>query len=161
MTPPTPIGTPGTPWGPAERARWRAAQTVQRRLADDVLPVVDQLRARFDVVEYGRLDCGVKTPGWPDARGPAVPGYGRSGFNHPPPRSIDMAYIDGFVIAVPTANRQAFIDHATKFDALFLEHGATRVVEGWGDDVPRGKITDFFGAVKAKDDETVAFSWVE
>ena len=72
-----------------------------------------------------------------------------------------MAYIDGFVIAVPTANRQAFIDHATKFDALFLEHGATRVVEGWGDDVPRGKITDFFGAVKAKDDETVAFSWVE
>ena len=75
MTPPTPIGTPGTPWGPAERARWRAAQTVQRRLADDVLPIVDQLRARFDVVEYGRLDCGVdgtypllalRSRGWDD-----------------------------------------------------------------------------------------------
>ena len=75
MTPPDPIGTPGTPWGPAERARWRAAQTVQRRLADDVLPVVDQLRARFDVVEYGRLDCGVdgtypllalRSRGWDD-----------------------------------------------------------------------------------------------
>ena len=72
-----------------------------------------------------------------------------------------MAYIDGFVMAVPTANRQKFIDHATTFDALFLEFGATRVVEGWGDDVPHGKITDLFGAVKAKDDETVAFSWVE
>ena len=45
-----------------------------------------------------------------------------------------MAYIDGFVMAVPTANRQKFIDHATTFDALFIEFGATRVVEGWGDD---------------------------
>ena len=72
-----------------------------------------------------------------------------------------MAYIDGFVIAVPTANRAAFIAHAKKFDAMFLEFGATRIVEGWGDDVPHGKQTDFYMAVKAKDDETVAFSWVE
>ena len=40
-----------------------------------------------------------------------------------------MAYIDGFVIAVPTANRQQFIDHAEKFDALFVEMRATRVLE--------------------------------
>ena len=72
-----------------------------------------------------------------------------------------MAYIDGFVIAVPTANRDAFIAHAKKFDEMFLEYGATRIVEGWGDDVPRGKQTDFYMAVKAKDDESVAFSWVE
>lgn len=72
-----------------------------------------------------------------------------------------MAYIDGFVIAVPTANREAFIAHARKFDQMFLEYGATRIVEGWGDDVPRGKQTDFYMAVKANDDETVAFSWVE
>ena len=72
-----------------------------------------------------------------------------------------MAYIDGFVIAVPTANRQKFIDHARTFDQLFLEFGATRIVEGWGDDVPDGKQTDFRKAVQAKDDETVVFSWVE
>ena len=72
-----------------------------------------------------------------------------------------MAFIDGFVMAVPTANKEKFIDHAKKFDALFLEHGATRVFECWGDDVPVGKQTDFRKAVQAKDDETVVFSWVE
>jgi uncharacterized protein YbaA (DUF1428 family) len=72
-----------------------------------------------------------------------------------------MSYIDGFVIAVPTANKQKFIDHATKADSAFIEHGATRVVECWGTDVPKGKTTDFQGAVAAQDDETVVFSWIE
>ena len=72
-----------------------------------------------------------------------------------------MPYIDGFVIAVPTANKQKFIDHASKFDTIFLEFGATRVIEGWGDDVPDGKLTDFRRAVQATGEETVAFSWVE
>ena len=72
-----------------------------------------------------------------------------------------MAYIDGFVMAVPTANKQAFLDYAREFDPIFLEYGATRVLECWGDDVPRGKQTDFFRAVAAGDDETVAFAWIE
>lgn len=72
-----------------------------------------------------------------------------------------MPYVDGFVIAVPNANRQKFIDHARQGDAVFLEYGATRVLECWGDDVPEGKVTDFHRAVQAKDDETVVFSWIE
>ena len=40
-----------------------------------------------------------------------------------------MSYIDGFVLAVPTENKQKFIDHAKKVDSIFTEHGATRVVE--------------------------------
>src|SRR5207253_3928215 len=34
-------------------------------------------------------------------------------------------------------------------------------VECWGDDVPRGKLTDFYGAVQAKEDETVVLAWFE
>lgn len=72
-----------------------------------------------------------------------------------------MPYIDGFVIAVPTSNKQKFIDHAKQGDGLFMELGASRVIECWGDDVPDGKLTDFRRAVQAKDDETVVFSWIE
>lgn len=71
-----------------------------------------------------------------------------------------MSYIDGFVIAVPKANKDAFRDHALEIDTLFTKHGATQVIEAWADDVPTGETTDFFKAVKAKDDETIVFSWV-
>jgi uncharacterized protein YbaA (DUF1428 family) len=72
-----------------------------------------------------------------------------------------MAYIDGFVAAVPRANKQKFIDHANQGDAVFMDLGTTRVVECWDDDVKEGKQTDFRRAVEAKDDEAVVFSWVE
>ena len=72
-----------------------------------------------------------------------------------------MTYIDGVVAAVPTANKQKFIDHAKTGDSVFVELGANRVLECWGDDVPEGAVTDFRRAVKAKDDETVIFSWIE
>lgn len=72
-----------------------------------------------------------------------------------------MAYIDGFIFAVPNANKDKFIKHAELGDAVFMEYGATRVLECWGDDVPNGDITDFRRAVQCKPDETVVFSWIE
>ena len=72
-----------------------------------------------------------------------------------------MSYIDGFVMAVPTANKQKFVDHAKLVDTIFTELGATRVVECWADDVPEGKVTDFLKAVHATEDESVVFSWIE
>jgi len=72
-----------------------------------------------------------------------------------------MSYIDGFVIAVPTANKKKFIEHANRGDSVFTDLGATRVVECWADDVPEGKVTDFRKAVQANADETVVFSWIE
>ena len=71
-----------------------------------------------------------------------------------------MSYIDGFVAAVPTANREAYRRHAEAAAVVFKEHGATKVVECWGDDVPDGKITSFPLAVQRKADETVVFSWL-
>lgn len=70
-------------------------------------------------------------------------------------------YIDGFVIAVPTANKDKFIAHANMADSIFIEFGATRILECWADDVPDGEMTDFRKAVQAKADETVVFSWIE
>src|SRR5712672_3267337 len=71
-----------------------------------------------------------------------------------------MSYIDGFVVAVPTANRGAYKERAEKAAPIFKEHGALKMVECWGDDVPDGKLTSFPMAVQKKDDETVVFSWI-
>lgn len=72
-----------------------------------------------------------------------------------------MTYIDGFVLAVPTASREAYLRHARDAAAVFHDHGALRVVETWGDDVPEGKRTDFRRAVALEPGETVVLGWVE
>jgi len=71
-----------------------------------------------------------------------------------------MAYVDGFVAAVPTANREAFRKHAEATAAVFKEYGALRVVDCWGDDVPEGKLTSFPMAVRRKEGETIVFGWI-
>ena len=71
-----------------------------------------------------------------------------------------MAYVDGYVLAVPTANKAAYLELAELSAEVFKDHGALSVVECWGDDVPPGEHTSFPMAVQCKDDETVVFSWV-
>ena len=72
-----------------------------------------------------------------------------------------MTYVEGFVVAVPAANQEAYRRQAAEAEPLFREFGAARMVEAWGDDVPEGKVTDFRMAVQAKEDENVVFSWFE
>lgn len=72
-----------------------------------------------------------------------------------------MAYVQGFVIPVPRGNRAAYSAAAAQSARIFMEYGAARVVETWGDPVPEGKITDFRRAVLAEDSEAVVFSWIE
>ena len=71
-----------------------------------------------------------------------------------------MTYIDGFMAAVPTANREAFRKHAEDAAAIFRENGALSVVECWGDDVKTGELNSMPSAVLLKPDETVVFSWI-
>lgn len=71
-----------------------------------------------------------------------------------------MNYVDGFVAAVPTKNKALYIRHARDAALVFKEHGALKLVECWGDDVPEGELTSFPMAVKCREDETVVFSWI-
>ncbi|HET7709527.1 MAG TPA: DUF1428 domain-containing protein [Sphingomicrobium sp.] len=70
-------------------------------------------------------------------------------------------YADGFVVPVPEDKVDAYQALAAKMAKVFRQHGATRVVEAVSDDVPKGKVTDFYRAVKAEDGEKVVFSFVE
>ncbi|MDB5374485.1 MAG: hypothetical protein JWP04_3127 [Belnapia sp.] len=72
-----------------------------------------------------------------------------------------MGYVEGFVVAVPAANKDIYRRCAAEAAPMFKEFGATRMVECWGDDVPEGKLTDFRGAVRAEPGEVVVFSWIE
>jgi len=71
-----------------------------------------------------------------------------------------MSYVDGYVLAVPNAEKDAYIKLAKEASVVFKDHGAISVVENWGDDVPEGKLTSFPMAVKCTEEETVVFSWI-
>lgn len=71
-----------------------------------------------------------------------------------------MRYVDGFVLAVPKKNLDAYKNMARKAGDVWKEHGADDYVECVADDIPYGDVTSFPRAVQAKDDELVVFSWV-
>lgn len=72
-----------------------------------------------------------------------------------------MTYMQGFLLAVPTANKEAYREMAEMAVAIFKEYGAIRCFEGWGNDVPEGKVNSFHTATMRKEDETVVFSFIE
>ena len=72
-----------------------------------------------------------------------------------------MTYVDGFVAAVPTANKDKYLAHAKIAAQVFKDHGALRVTECWESDVPEGETTSFPMAVKRQADETIVFAWIE
>ncbi len=71
-----------------------------------------------------------------------------------------MHYVDGFLLAVPVANKEAYRKMAEVAATVFKAHGALSVVECWGDDLPEGKVNSMHTAVLRKPDETVVFSWI-
>ncbi|WP_043842531.1 DUF1428 domain-containing protein [Roseivivax marinus] len=71
-----------------------------------------------------------------------------------------MPYYSGFLCAVPTKNKDAYIASARKAWPIFEEYGCIGTVETWGVDVPDGKLTSFPLATKKTEDETVVFSWM-
>lgn len=71
-----------------------------------------------------------------------------------------MAYVDGFLLAVPTANKEAYRKQAADAAACFRKHGALAVYECWGEDVPDGAVNSMRSAVMLKPEETVVFSWI-
>jgi uncharacterized protein YbaA (DUF1428 family) len=72
-----------------------------------------------------------------------------------------MTYIEGFIVPVPEAKRDAYRKQAADAAPLFREYGVKRHIEAWDSDVPEGKVTDFRMAVDARPDEKVVFSWFE
>ena len=72
-----------------------------------------------------------------------------------------MTYFEGFVAAVPEANKDAYRKHAADAAPIFQDLGVKRHIEAWDSDVPEGKVTDFRKAVDAKPDEKVVFAWFE
>jgi uncharacterized protein YbaA (DUF1428 family) len=72
----------------------------------------------------------------------------------------DMAYIDGFLIPVPIADKDSYLETERTFGAIFKEYGALQVVTAWQDDVPEGVHTSFPMAVKREEGEAVGFSWI-
>ncbi|HCF24129.1 MULTISPECIES: DUF1428 domain-containing protein [unclassified Novosphingobium] len=72
-----------------------------------------------------------------------------------------MSFFDIAIYTVASDDKQALTDFATSADQIFLEYGALRLIDGWGEDVPHGKVTDLYRAVAAGEGRTVCVGIVE
>jgi uncharacterized protein YbaA (DUF1428 family) len=71
-----------------------------------------------------------------------------------------MPYVDGFIVAVPKKNLDAYRRMAKKAGKVWREYGALEYREWVAEDVKVGKFTSFPRSVKLKPGETVVFSWI-
>jgi uncharacterized protein YbaA (DUF1428 family) len=71
-----------------------------------------------------------------------------------------MPYVDGFIVAVPKKNLDAYRRMSTKAGKVWREYGALDYREWVADDVKVGKLTSFPRSVKLKSGETVVFAWI-
>ena len=71
-----------------------------------------------------------------------------------------MSYVDGFIVAVPKKNLEAYRSMAKKAGRIWREYGALEYREWVAEDVKVGKRTSFPRSVKLKPGETVIFSWI-
>ncbi len=71
-----------------------------------------------------------------------------------------MTYVDGFILPLPKGKEEEYRKLAETFADKAKQHGAIGTIEALGDNLEHGKTTDFFMAVKAKDDENVVFSFI-
>ena len=69
-------------------------------------------------------------------------------------------YVQGFLIAVPEENKEAYRKMAELAAGKFAEYGVSEIVETWEDAVTDGKVTDYRMATKAKPGEKIVFSWM-
>jgi uncharacterized protein YbaA (DUF1428 family) len=71
-----------------------------------------------------------------------------------------MAYIDGFLLAIPKGKLQAYRAIARRAGRVWKEHGALEYRECAGDDLATRMGAPFPRVAKAKPGETVVFSWI-
>jgi uncharacterized protein YbaA (DUF1428 family) len=71
-----------------------------------------------------------------------------------------MAYVDGFILPLPTANIEAYREIASRAGAIWREHGALDYHEYIAEDVHPGKLTSFPQSVLLEPNETVIFAWI-
>jgi uncharacterized protein YbaA (DUF1428 family) len=71
-----------------------------------------------------------------------------------------MAYVDGFLLAVPKKKIDTYLGISRKAGKVWREHGALEYRETVGDDLKIKMGLPFAKAARARAGETVVFSWI-
>ena len=71
-----------------------------------------------------------------------------------------MTYVDGFVLAVPKKNIDAYRHMSRKAGKIWMEYGALEYKECVGEDLDIKGVLTFPKGIKVKKGETVVFAWI-